>query len=261
MIVDQSDWGLIELTGQDRIRFVNGMCTANIETLAEGEWIRASMCNVKGRIVSVYDVVNRGDSLLLITEPQLAASTVETLETYAIADDVDIRRAKLDVFRVWDSPRAVWEAPPLFQNPGGEVASSEQVERRRIEGGFPKYGIDITDKNFPFETPLAKLIDYEKGCYIGQEPIARVEHRGAPQKMLRGLAVSGDEKPPIGARVAHPDRDRAGEVTSSTVSPDLGAIALAFVHRTASDPGTAVSVADRPAKVVELPFSASIVAS
>lgn len=254
MIIDQSKWGLINVTGADRTRFINGMCTANIATLGEGEWIRASMCNVKGRLVSVFDVVSRGDSLLLITEPQLATSTVEALETYAIADDVDIARVELPVYRVWDSPAAVWSAPPVFERPAGELASVEEYERRRIEGGFPKYGIDITDRNFPFETPLRALIDYEKGCYVGQEPIARVEHRGAPQKTLRGLAVQGGDSPPVGGKVSHPDRDSAGEVTSSVVSPELGGIALAYVHKTAAEPGTAVTVADRAATVVELPF-------
>ena len=254
MIIDQSNWGLIELTGTDRVRFINGMCTANIETLAEGDWVRAAMCNVKGRLLAVFDVVNRGDSILLICEPQLAASTMDALETYAIADDVEFSRPALQIYRVWDRPQAVWDAPPVFEAPEGEPAGAEDFERRRIEGGFPKYGVDISDRNFPFETPLSRFIDYDKGCYLGQEPIARVKHRGGAQKTLRGLKLAGDDKPPLGAKVSHPDRDRAGEVTSSTVSPDFGAIALAFVHRTAWDPGTAVTVADRAATVVDLPF-------
>ena len=83
MIVDQSRWGLIKVTGGDRVRFVHGMCTGNVEALGQDQWVRASMCTVKGRVKSVFDVVQRGDHLLLICEPQLAVSTTEELEKYA----------------------------------------------------------------------------------------------------------------------------------------------------------------------------------
>jgi folate-binding protein YgfZ len=212
------------------------------------------MCNVKGRVKSIYDVVRRGDHLLLICEPQLAASTAEELEKYAIADDVVVERVDLAVHRVWDTPEAVWTAPPVFAPPPREPAPIEAYEARRIEGGFPKYGIDVSDENFPFETPLSRLIDYDKGCYIGQEPIARVHARGSAQKTLRGLRLGGADKVPVGARISHPDRPSAGEVTSSAVSSRFGAIALGYVHRDAWEPGTVVEVAERSATIVELPF-------
>jgi folate-binding protein YgfZ len=254
MIIDQSRWGILRVTGGDRVRFIQGMCTANIEALAEGQWARASMCNVKGRIRSIFDAVQRGDHLLLICEPQLAVSTREELEKFAIADDVTIEPVDIAVYRMWDTPQAVWNAPPVFGPLPGPAAEVEDYEVRRIEGGFPKYGVDVTDDNFPFETPLGKLIDYGKGCYIGQEPIARVQSRGAAQKTLRGLRALGDAKLPVGAKVSHPQRDSAGEVTSSAMSPRFGAIALAYVHRLAWEPGTVVQVADRPATVVDLPL-------
>ncbi len=256
MIVDQSRWGLIEVTGGDRVRFLHGMCTGNVEKLAEGQWVRASMCNVKGRIKSVFDVVQRGDHLLLICEPQLVASTVLELEKYAIADDVNVARVEIPVHRVWDSPRAVWDAPPVFAPPPRDPAPIEEYEARRIEGGFPKYGVDISDENFPFETPLAAVIDYDKGCYVGQEPIARVHAKGSPQKLLRGLRLLGEGRVPVGSKISHPERDSAGEITSSAISAQFGPIALGYLHKGQWDPGTVVRVAERTATVVELPFCA-----
>ncbi len=254
MIVDQSRWGLLRVTGADRVRFVNGMCTGNVHRLPVGKWVRAAMCTIKGRLVSVFDVVCQQDHLLLICELQLVTSTQRELEKYAIADDVELSRVELDVHRVWDTPRAVWDAPPVFGPVPDNVASMEQVEVRRIEGGFPKYGVDVTDQNFPFETPLEQVIDYDKGCYIGQETIARVRSRGGAQKKLRALLVQGEGKVPLGIPVSHVDVPRAGEVTSCAVSPDFGSIALAYVRRNVWDEGTCVQVAEREARVAELPL-------
>ena len=254
MIIDQSDWGLISVSGADRVRFINGMCTGNIESLPVSKWLRVAMCDRKGRLLSVFDVVCRQDDLLLICERQLAQATVTELEKYAIADDVEFALVQLDVFRVWGSPRAVWTAPPVFASPPEPTASVEETEVRRIEAGFPKYGVDITDRNFPFETPIEHLIDYDKGCYIGQETIARVHARGDAQKKLRALLVQGEGAVPVGTGLRHAEFPSAGQVTSSAVSPDFGPIALAYVRRNVWDEGTCVQVGDREARVAMLPL-------
>ena len=262
MIVDQTDWGHIRVTGEDRVRFLQGMCTANIETLAEGDWLRAPMLNVKGRVASVIEVINRGDDLVLLCEPTLTDKTIELLEKYAIMDEVEFEKIDLAVHRIWDSPAAVWDAPPVLAPLPGPAASADDVEIRRVEAGMPKYDVDVCEDHFPFESPLSRHIDYEKGCYLGQEPVSRVHFRGNPQKALRGLRFvasgdSGDDTSAVepGSVVSHPEREKAGTVTSVAVSPTFGLIALAYLHRSVFEPGSKVTVAGREATVAELPFS------
>lgn len=255
MIVSQSEWKVVRVTGADRIRFMQGMCMGNIESLGEGGWIRTATLDVKGRLRTIYDLVRRPDDLLLVCQPGLAEQTCDILAKHAIMDDVVFEVTDLAVHRHWPDPRSVWTAPPLFDAPDGQPATAEQAEVRRIEAGLPLFGVDVDDKNFPFETPLADLIDYKKGCYIGQEPVARVYSRGEPSKRMRGLRLEGEGPAEVGAVIDHPAKDRAGRVTSSAVSPQFGPIALGFLARGAWDAGCTVSVAGRSAAVTELPFA------
>jgi tRNA-modifying protein YgfZ len=254
MIVDQTSWGHIKVTGVDRIRFMQGMCTANIETLAPGDWTRACMLDAKGRVTSVIEVMHRDDHLLLICQPELTDKTLGLLTRYAIMDDVEFEAVDLAVHRVWNSPADVWDAPPVLSSPPRASASADQIEIRRVEAGMPRYGADVSEDYFPFESPLARHIDYQKGCYLGQEPVSRVHFRGAPNKALRGLRIEGEGPVEPGAQVSHAERPGAGVITSAVVSPDFGPIALAYIHRSVNQPGNQVTVAGRAATVVELPF-------
>ncbi len=254
MIVDQSAWGHIRVKGEDRIRFLQGMCTANIETLAVDDWLRASMLSAKGRVTSVIEVFRAEDHVTLLCEPQLTEKTLGILNKYAIMDDVEFEAVELAVHRVWERPDDVWRAPPVFAPLPGEVASAEEVEIMRVEAGMPRYGVDVSEDYFPFESTLARHIDYDKGCYLGQEPVSRAHFRGRANKTLRGLVIEGSGIVGRDAEVAHESRPHAGAVTSSVVSPRLGPIALAYIHRSVFEPGTEVTVAGRGARVVELPF-------
>lgn len=261
MIVDQTQWGHIKVTGADRVRFVQGMCTANIEALAPGGFTRASMLDARGRVTSIIEVLNRDDHLILLCQPDLTDKTLGLLHKYAIMDDVEFEVVDLAVHRIWNSVADVWDAPPVLAPPPGPVASAEEVEVRRVEAGMPRYHVDVSEDHFPFESLLSRHIDYKKGCYLGQEPVSRVHFRGAPNKLMRGLRMKAqdDGAGPVdaGAQVSHAERPNAGVVTSSVVSPDFGAIALAYLHRSVNEPGTQVTVAGRAATVVELPFTAT----
>jgi tRNA-modifying protein YgfZ len=131
--------------------------------------------------------------------------------------------------------------------------STEAAECLRIEHGRPRYGVDLDESVIPQEAGLNdRAVSFTKGCYVGQETVARLFYRGKPNRHLRGLklsapAQSGDEIELEGRPV--------GRVTSTAVSPRLGPIALAFVRREAP-PGTSVLVGTDgvSADVVELPF-------
>jgi folate-binding protein YgfZ len=254
VIVDQTDWGHIRATGADRVRFVQGMCTADIAALAPGRWTRASILNPKGRVVSVIEVLCRDDDLLITCEPGLTDKTLAALERHAIMDEVAFEKVAQPMHRIWDSPSAVWDAPPVLAPPPGPPAAPADVELRRIEAGMPRYGVDVSEDNFPFESLLERHVDYDKGCYLGQEPVSRVHHRGGASKLLRGLRIDGAGAVPPGAAITHEGRE-VGAVTSAAVSPDFGSVALAYIHRSAYEPGTEVTVAGRRARLVELPFN------
>ncbi|MCC6424483.1 MAG: aminomethyl transferase family protein [Phycisphaerales bacterium] len=131
----------------------------------------------------------------------------------------------------------------------------------RIEAGRPMYGIDFDDSVLPAETGLMKkAVSLTKGCYLGQEIVARMHARGQFSRQLVGLRMDGDALPIEGAPIHDEGENMIGGVTSSTVSPVLSnaAIALGYVKRPFVADGTTVCIAAegqmRPAKVVGLPF-------
>jgi folate-binding protein YgfZ len=135
---------------------------------------------------------------------------------------------------------------------GASVVDERAAEIVRIENGRPRYGVDMTDENFPGELGLEeRAVSFTKGCYVGQEPVARMHYRGHPNRHLRGLELAGPSAP--GAPVQVGDRE-LGSVTSSCVSPIFGPIALALLRREV-EPGDEVQVgAGTRARVIELPF-------
>ena len=156
---------------------------------------------------------------------------------------------------------ALWDV--LWQHRaacGVEPVGVEVLEALRIEAGIPVCGCELTDETIPVEANLGHAISYTKGCYIGQEVIARIEARGHVNRKLVGLRLGGAALPAPGAKIIAPERE-VGWVTSAAYSPGQGqAVALGYVRREVWAPGTQLAVqtpeATMPATVVELPFSA-----
>lgn len=144
---------------------------------------------------------------------------------------------------------------------GAKPAGLEAHEVLRVEAGTPVYGKDIDEGHLAPEVGrTAQAISYAKGCYLGQEPIVRVRDLGHVNRVLAGLRLEGAEPAARGAKLWR-DGKEAGQVTSSVYSPGLGsAVALGYVRRGSTDPGTALEVeagaGRRPAAVASLPFGA-----
>jgi tRNA-modifying protein YgfZ len=137
---------------------------------------------------------------------------------------------------------------------GAIRVAEEAVECLRIERGTPRYGVDLDDNVIPQEAGLnERAVSFTKGCYVGQETVARLFYRGKPNRHLRGLRLSQPVAP--GAELRLGERP-VGRLTSAAVSPRLGAIGLALVRREA-EPGSVVSVAGEgaSAEVLTLPFA------
>ena len=250
-------WGHLEVTGADRVRFLHGLTTIHVEGLAEGGHGWGAILSPKGRVLSVVSATREAERVLLHCEPALIEPTLALLERYAVMDDVTARAIEVAAFQRWTDAPSAWSAPMEFGAAPAPVACAAEAEVARIEAGHLRYGVDVDADCFPFETPLAALLDYGKGCYVGQEPVFRVHAQGQSQRMLRGLRFEdgGDATVDVGAVVVHPGKAKAGTVTSATVSPRLGPIALAMLHRTAWTAGDRVEVGGRGATVVELPFA------
>jgi folate-binding protein YgfZ len=255
IIVDQSDWGHIELSGEDRVRFLNGMLTSNVKDMAKGAWLRSMMLTHKARVISIVDVHAFADHFILSCSPDLTAKTLDTLDRHIVMDDVEIEEREMPMHTIWNDPLEVWTAAPVFAAASAPSPSSE-VETRRIEAGFPRYGQDVSEANFPFESELIRLIDYKKGCFAGQEPVARVHSRGGGgNKRLCGLRTAGSEPLEVGMALSTTEKEAGGMVTSSAISETFGSIALAYVHKSAWEEGSEVRVGDRRATVSSLPFA------
>jgi folate-binding protein YgfZ len=129
----------------------------------------------------------------------------------------------------------------------------------RVEAGVPRHGIDVTDTNVVLEAGQDEAVSYTKGCYIGQEIIARIHWRGHVAKRLAGLVLEDEGEPGADAKVKTTDGKEIGRVASHVFSPRLGRrIALAILKYDYLRPDTEVSIvageAERAARVAELPF-------
>ncbi len=147
---------------------------------------------------------------------------------------------------------------------GGSSADLREVtaaaaEIVRVESGTARSGVDTNERTIALEARLQSAISFNKGCYIGQETVERATARGALKRRLMGLRIAAAEVPAAGARVMLGGKE-VGRITSPLRSPRQGAIALAILHHSAWEPGTAVTVenadgGESAAAVSELPFA------
>lgn len=251
LVIDRSSWGRLRITGADRVRFLQGLTTVNVEKLADGQHGWGAILSPKGRVLSVIDIAREGDALVIASEAAVAEATRALLEKYAVMDDVAFEPRTGPAHQIWGDPATAWAAPIIEgAGAGARPEGDPEVERLRIRAGFLRYGVDIGEDHFPFETPLARFLDYGKGCYVGQEPVFRVHAQGNASHALRGLLIEGAAPIAPGAKLDAPAK---GEVTSSIADGD-STRALAYLHRSCWEPGGVLAVGGRRATVHELPW-------
>jgi tRNA-modifying protein YgfZ len=279
------------VTGADRFRFLNGQITNDLRQASETVGIEACVLNAKGKLNAHIFVGALGESFLVDAEPELRETLKARLERYVIADDVQIEDVtdEFSLFHVLTDESPLLERDRIvsvrrFAGPGWDIWSepaqgdavreqlssgfvltdSDAAEVIRIEQGIPRWGRELTEEIIPIEANLEqRTIDYEKGCYIGQEVISRMKMSGQTNKRLRGL-ISLDHRPlQQGMTLAAPSASGkgAGWITSATRSQRLGKeIALGYVKRGFNDVGTKLDASTPnasnaiPVEVVSLPF-------
>ena len=162
-----------------------------------------------------------------------------------------------DLFIPTGAKEPVWQR---LIDEGARPAGRAAFEVARVEAGIPREGADVTESNILLEAGLEKAVSYTKGCYLGQEVIARIHWRGQPAKQLRGLLVEAAQPPGPGTELHSAEGKKIGEITSSVRSWALDrVIALGYVHRYYLTPGTAFTLKSGGAEVgratvAELPF-------
>jgi len=203
--------------------------------------------------VALLSLVGPKSDSLLVKTP--AAEEFSHVASEVAGHSVRVVRTRLglDVFCDAEDREAVWSG---LLAAGALPVGEATFEGIRIEAGIPRYGVEMDETTMPQEAGInERAVSYSKGCYIGQETVARLYWKGKPNRLLRGLRFS---KPiESGALLRQNERD-VGSVASITASPRFGLIGLALLRREV-EPGDILDVADTTslATVVELPFHAT----
>jgi folate-binding protein YgfZ len=284
----QSKCGLISVWGGEAVQFLDGLITNNVKELADGEQILAAFPNAQGRLLAVVRVKRVGERFIFETEDATRDKVFQNLYRFTLAGDFfvedtsdsysyfEIFGPKEDVYHteaaehwpgayVYELPYGASYFTPtgstdafrsFLADENGCVAISDDLYKiLRIESGVPKYGVDMDENTIVPELGIDGLISYTKGCYIGQEIIARIHFRGHVAKQLTGLILSAPSAEIENAELTTPDCKNAGRITSSTFSPKLDkTVALAFVRYEHLAEGTPLKCGDVDATVKDLPF-------
>ena len=187
-----------------------------------------------------------------------AGATVAGAEILLVRQD----HLGVDAVTLWVGAAGAADLRAVLLENGGPAGvvpvSFEAAEIVRAEAGVPRFGPDFGPDHFPQETGLADAVSYTKGCYLGQEVVARIHYRGGVNRTLRGLAFAelpGGAPPPTGTALLH-DARPAGVVGTAVASPVHGPIGLAILHQRAAAPGTVLEIeGSGRATVRTLPFS------
>ncbi len=285
--------GLIAVWGKEAVQFLDGLISNDMKTLEDGQQMLAAFPNAQGRLLAVVRVLRQGDRYLFETEDTTQEKLFQNLFRFTFAGNFfvedlsedhnyfEIFGPKEDVYHPAVSERypgafafelahgAAYFVPNelvddfrafLTETNGCLAISDELYKMLRIEAGIPLYGIDMDETTIVPELGIDGLISYNKGCYIGQEIIARIYFRGHVAKRLTGLTVGAETRPVesvslSGQELSSPDGKNAGRITSVTYSPKLKKnIALAFVRYDHLADGTELNMGDITVQVFNLPF-------
>lgn len=243
----------LRLSGADALRYLNGQITRDLKRLGDGEAVSACILTPKGKLCALLSVHREGGDLIVESELGVGESLCERLACYLVADDVVITEEawpeRIHLFgrlaEGWgnsspgltldrlgvvgrDLPVAVWDLE-------AELLDPSVVEILRIERGIPRWGSELGPDTLPPEAGLDRTsIDYDRGCYPGQEVISRLKSIGRVNRLLRGFR--GDFLR-AGMRILSVEGTDLGMLTSVAVLPGVGeSVALGYLPRGTEGP-------------------------
>jgi tRNA-modifying protein YgfZ len=245
--------GLVWFSGTDHLRFLNDIISQELGDMQPGQARRSLLLAPQGKLDFVLWAIKDETRIGLVTDPDRGEELATALGRYRIRVDVDIEPERDEVWVVvgdWDGFDVSWPGVErhlvVGDRPDLPAMSGEEYETLRINAGEPKWGVDVDHDTIPHESGLVPVsVDFDKGCFLGQELVARIDSRGAnTPRNLRLLKV--DAAIEVGADVVA-EGDNVGSVSSAA-----GDVGLAMVKRSVSV-GDTVEVGGRPAVVRELP--------
>jgi tRNA-modifying protein YgfZ len=267
---DRSNRGKLKFTGPQRAWFLHQIMTNSFDPLQRGDVREAALLTPHGRMVGYLEAVATDGAILAHFEPELLATLPDAIRRYVFATQVEIEDVTdamglvlvagddiKGVTGVARQPTTALGIPASYFWLSGEDvgafinelsvagyrhAHEDEFEAIRIENGAPRWGRDMNEKTLPQEARLEDVaIHFDKGCYVGQEAIAKIHYRGKVNRKLRRLEGNAPVTSGMDATV---DGERVGVVTSSS-----GTYALAMLRYTV-EPGAVVRIGDVEAKVV-----------
>lgn len=259
-VADRSERAKLRLTGEQRGWFLHQIVTNHFEDIRPGDARAAAMLTVKGRMVGFFEAVATEDAILVHFEPELAAEFPDVIRRYVFATRVEIIDATDDyglvlivgdgwrdlagkipggvahetnfigppAGYVWVPRPEVEEALAISEEAGAHRAGEDEVEAIRIAHGRPRWGRDMNEKSLPQEARLEDFgaLDFDKGCYVGQEAVAKIFFRGKVNRKVWHLESGAPVK--VGDEVTK-DGEVVGAVTSAA-----GTDAIAVLKHTAT---------------------------
>jgi tRNA-modifying protein YgfZ len=277
----QRDRGLIAVWGNESVQFLDGLLTNDMKPLGDGQQMLAAFPNPQGRLLAVARIKRAGDRFLIDTEADTSEKLYKNLFRFSFAGDffVEDLSGNYRYFEFFGDRPAISDGEIEFDNAGtsSTFVPTEKAERfsreilnmstpisenlyeiLRIENGIPIYGVDMDETTIVPELGIEDMISYTKGCYIGQEIIARIHFRGHVAKQFSGLVLSDGLAPDINPseiELITMDGKKAGRITSTAFSPILSKwIALAYIRYENLAAGTLLRAGTTGAVVTNLPF-------
>jgi len=280
--------GRIRVSGSEAVMFLNGLITNDIKTATDKQWLPAVFPTVQGRLIGAVRILGDQDSFLIDTENASHETVLKTISRFTLAGDFRVADVSGEVALLTVQGRRAREVTHSVNSnvvrathtgedgydllvdindvasvteklvaAGAQPVSSDVFEILRIEAGVARHGQDMDDSTVVLETNLDDAISYTKGCYVGQEIIIRIKHRGHVAKKLTG--VKFDRPVDSGAAITSDDGKEIGRITSVTYSPKLeSTIALGYVRYEYLSAGTLVRsgdvTGDVTGRVTDLPF-------
>jgi folate-binding protein YgfZ len=255
---------LVRAIGADRVSFLQGMLTNDVTRLEPDHNRAALLLTIQGRVTADVRVAAAADALLLDVDVRARDALLAALDKLLIADDVELTVADVAMIGLTGKLESrvplllggelgaadavvhsnPGEAPQLwdaFVEAGARPIGMEALEGRRVELVIPRIGLDMDESTLALEVPVDYAISQTKGCYLGQEVVARGTARGHVNRKLVKMTLEGPE-PPAGAMLVR-DGKEVGRLTTVARSFEHGGFAaLGFVRRECWDPGTELAV-------------------
>jgi folate-binding protein YgfZ len=240
-VVDLSTWRTVAVDGPEALHWLNDLVSADLSDLAPTRAKRSLLLSPTGRVRAQFMVTVAGGSVLLIQDPAQPRSILTLLSPYTLSHEVELddRTDALALFAFpgrTEAPEVAGAIPsaPSCVGPGADlivpagvhdrvlatlstsfaVAGRDDLESWRVKTGVPRLGVDVLEEDLPEEGGLADAVAFDKGCYLGQEAVARVRNLGHPRRLVVHLQTEDGAPVSVGDAV-HADGREVGTVTSA----------------------------------------------